>query len=143
MPRHTHDDLLRALGRGELAPVYYLFGSEDILKEEASRAILERALEPHERDFNLDQRSAQGLDPEELHALVNTLPMMATRRVVVIRDIEVWKKKTGSARCCNGIWRTRRTTPCWCWSKERRPRRSRRDWEPDEAIASRVLRGQL
>ncbi len=94
MPRREHDDLLRALGRGELAPVYYLCGSEDILKDEAVRAIVDRALEPHERDFNFDQRAAQGLAPEELHTLVNTLPMLASRRVVIIRDIEAWKKKS-------------------------------------------------
>jgi len=93
MPRHTHDDLLRALGRSDLAPVYYLHGTEDVLKEEASRAIVEQALAPEERDFNLDQRSAGQLDPEALHSLVNTLPMLASRRAVVIRDIEAWKKK--------------------------------------------------
>jgi DNA polymerase III subunit delta len=94
MSGHTHDDLFRALGRGELAPVYYLYGPEEIVKDEALRLIVDKALEPHERDFNLDQRSAQQLDPDDLHALVNTLPMMAARRLVVIRDIEVWKKKT-------------------------------------------------
>lgn len=93
MPRHTHDDLLRALGRSELAPVYYLHGSEDVLKEEATHAIVDQALQPHERDFNLEQRSAGQLDAETLHSLVNTLPMLANRRVVVIRDVEVWKKK--------------------------------------------------
>jgi DNA polymerase-3 subunit delta len=93
MARHTHDDLLRTLGRGELAPVYYFFGAEDILKEEASRSIVDRALEPTERDFNLDQRSAQDLDPEVLHSLVNTLPMLASRRVVVLRDIEHIRRK--------------------------------------------------
>lgn len=95
MSRRTYDDLLRALGRGELAPVYYLHGTEDILKEEASRAIVDRALEPHERDFNLDLRSAAGLDPEALHTLINTLPMMAARRCVVIKEVEVWKRKAG------------------------------------------------
>jgi DNA polymerase-3 subunit delta len=93
MPRQSYDDFLRALGRGDLAPVYYLFGEEEILKEEAARAIAERGLEPQERDFNLDQRQAQGMDPETLHSLVNTLPMLAARRVVVVREIEAWRRK--------------------------------------------------
>jgi DNA polymerase-3 subunit delta len=96
MSGHEFNDLHRALGRRELQPAYYLHGAEDILKEEASRSILEVALEPHERDFNFDQRGAAGLSPEDLHALVNTLPMMATRRVVIIRDIELWKKKAAA-----------------------------------------------
>lgn len=94
MPRQSYDDLQRALARGELAPVYYLYGSEEILKDESTRAIIDKALEPHERDFNLDVREAKALQPEELHSLVNTLPMMAARRCVVIREIEAWNRKT-------------------------------------------------
>jgi DNA polymerase-3 subunit delta len=84
----------RSLKTGELAPVYYLHGAEDVLKDEAVRMILDRALDPGLRDFNLDQRSAGQLDPEEIHSLCNTLPMLAERRVVVLREVEGWKRKT-------------------------------------------------
>src|SRR5215210_547031 len=93
MPAHSMDALFRSLSKGELAPVYYLHGLEDVLKDEAVRAILDRALDPAMRDFNLDQRSAGQLDPEEIHVLCNTLPMMAERRVVVIRELEAWRRK--------------------------------------------------
>jgi len=93
MPAQTYDALLRALPKGELAPVYYLHGPEDILKDEAIQAILDRALDPGLRDFNLDQRSAGQLDPEAIFSLCTTLPMMADRRVVVLRDVEGWKRK--------------------------------------------------
>ena len=93
MPAHSMDALFRSLSKGELAPVYYLHGLEDVLKDEAVRAILDRALDPAMRDFNLDQRSANQLDPEEIHTLCNTLPMMADRRVVVIRELEAWRRK--------------------------------------------------
>jgi DNA polymerase-3 subunit delta len=86
--------LSRSLKKGELAPVYYLHGREDVLKDEAVRTILDRTLEPGLRDFNFDQRSAAQLDPEEIHSLCNTLPMLAERRVVVFRDVEGWKRKT-------------------------------------------------
>ena len=88
------DSLFRSLNKGELAPVYYFHGPEDVLKDEAVRAILDRALDPALRDFNFDQRSAAQLDAEEIHALCNTLPMLAERRVVLLRDIEGWKRKT-------------------------------------------------
>ena len=88
------DALVRSLAKGDLAPVYYLYGAEDVLKEDAVRAIVDRALDPGMRDFNLDQRSAGGLDAEEIHALCYTLPMMAERRVVVLREVEAWKRKT-------------------------------------------------
>jgi DNA polymerase III subunit delta len=93
MPRQTLDSLFRALQKGSLAPVYYLYGPEDILKEEAIAAILNRALDPSLRDFNLDQRSAGQLDPETVIALCTTLPMLAERRVVVLRDVEGWKRR--------------------------------------------------
>ncbi|HET6836789.1 MAG TPA: DNA polymerase III subunit delta [Gemmatimonadales bacterium] len=94
MPAHSLDALSKSLKKGEIAPVYYLYGSEDVLKDEAVRGIIDGATDQATRDFNLDQRSAAQLDPEEIHALCNTLPMMAERRVVVLRDIEAWKRKT-------------------------------------------------
>ncbi len=139
MSLHSYDDLLRAVGRGELAPVYYLSGSEDILKDEAVRAIIDRALEPHERDFNLDQRGAQGLDPETLHALINTLPMMANRRVVVIRDIEQWKKKT-SARDVVLTYLGNPSADTILVLVEGAPNEEKeRGWQPDPELANRCF----
>ena len=88
MPAYTLDALLRSLAKGELAPVYYLHGPEDVLKDEAVRAVVDRALDPALRDFNFDQRSAGQLDPEAISTLCTTLPMMAERRVVVLREVE-------------------------------------------------------
>ena len=94
MPAQTFDAARRALKRGELAAAYYLHGPEDLLKDEVARAVLERALDPALRDFNFDQGSAASLDPEAVYALCNTPPMMADRRVILIRDVEAWKRKT-------------------------------------------------
>jgi DNA polymerase-3 subunit delta len=92
----TFDALLKGLKRGERAPdpVYYLHGEEDVLKDEAVRALLDRAVEPAWRDFNVDVRAAADLDAEALHALVNTPPMMAPRRFVVLRGVDQMKKKS-------------------------------------------------
>jgi DNA polymerase III delta subunit len=137
MSRHTHDDLLRALGRGELAPVYYLYGTEDVLKEEASCAIVDRALQPHERDFNLDQRGAPGLDPEELHALVNTLPMLASRRCVVIREVEAWRKKAGPREVLLKYLANPSTETVLVLQETAPAEDKQRDWEPDPEVANR------
>ena len=136
MSRFTYDDLLRALGRGELVPVYYLFGPEDVLKDETSRAIVDRALEPHERDFNFDQRSAQGLEPEELHALVNTLPMMGSRRVVIIRDIESWGKKTGPREVLQKYLANPSNDTILVLIEGAPNEEKQRGWSPDEAIVA-------
>lgn len=94
MPAQSLENLFRALKKGELAGVYYLHGPEDILKDEAIREILDRALDPGLRDFNFDTRAAGQLDVEEIVTLCATVPMMADRRVVLVRDIEAWKRKT-------------------------------------------------
>jgi DNA polymerase III subunit delta len=96
MPPQTIDTLLRSLKRGDVAPAYYLYGAEDLLKEEAIRAVLDRVLDPGLRDFNFDQRSAAQADPEEVYSLCRTPPMMADRRVIVLRDVEAWKRKTNA-----------------------------------------------
>ena len=93
MPEQTFDATLRALKKGDIAPVYYLVGAEDLLKADLVREISDRVLDPSLRDFNFDQRTATSLDPEELSTLLNTLPMMADRRVVILRDVEGWQKK--------------------------------------------------
>ena len=90
----TLDALVRSLKRGAPDPVYYLYGDEDVLKDEAVRALVERAVDPAARDFNVDQRSAADLDPEAFHALVNTPPMLAATRAVVLRGCEQLKKTT-------------------------------------------------
>ncbi len=138
MPRRSYDDLLRALGRGELAPVYYLYGTEDVLKEEAARAIVDQALEPHERDFNLDQRVASAVDPEQLHALVNTLPMMATRRCVVVREVEAWRKKAGPREVLLRYLENPSADTVLVLQETAPNEEKERNWEPDEALADRA-----
>jgi len=88
----TFDALLRSLKQGAPDPVYYLHGDEDVLKDEAIRALVDRTVAPAARDFNVDQRNAADLDPEAFHALVNTPPMLVAARAVVIRGLEQLRK---------------------------------------------------
>lgn len=94
MPSVSFPRLEATLRKGSPAPVWYLHGSETILKDAALRTLIDTILDPSLRDFNLDLLSAQQLDPDQLAAACSTLPMMAERRVVVLRDIENWKRKS-------------------------------------------------
>ena len=92
----TLDALLRSLKKGVPVPepVYLLHGDEDVLKDEVIRALVDATV-GSSRDFNLDVRFAPDLTPESFHALVNTPPMLADRRAVVIRGVEqLGKRKT-------------------------------------------------
>jgi DNA polymerase III subunit delta len=94
----TLDALLRSLKKGAPDPVYLLHGDEDALKDEAVRALLDAAVDPAARDFNLDSRFAADLDAEAFHALVNTPPMLAERRAVVLRGVDQLGKRKSKLR---------------------------------------------
>jgi DNA polymerase-3 subunit delta len=91
----TFDTLLRSVKKGAPDPAYYLYGDEDVLKDEAVRALCEAVFgaAPASRDFNFDQRAAGDLDPEALHALLNTPPLLHDRRVVVLRGVEDLRRR--------------------------------------------------
>src|SRR5882672_3466896 len=87
MPVRAPKDLTQSLKQGKIEPVYFLFGPESYLRDEAARAIAEAALrntllrEFNESSFNLltdDVRSAV--------AVAEQLPMMSDGRVIRIRN---------------------------------------------------------
>src|SRR5262245_54582935 len=81
-----------ALQDKQFAPAYYLYGEEEFLKDEAIRHLIDAAIDPGTRDFNLDLRKGGDVDAASLSALLATPPMMAERRVLVIRDVPTLKK---------------------------------------------------
>ena len=93
MPSRSYLESAKQLKSGPLAPCYYFHGPVDLLKDEALAMLLERSLEPSLRDLNYDQRSANQLQADDIEALCSTMPMLAERRVVVIRDVEAWGRK--------------------------------------------------
>ncbi len=93
MPKVPFDAFSKQIRSGDIPPAIYLYGDEDVLKDEAVKAVLDRVVDPGLRDFNYDVRGAGQLDPDQVEALCTTLPMMADRRLVVIRDVESWNKR--------------------------------------------------
>src|SRR5687767_15720851 len=83
-----------ALQDKQFSPAYYLHGEDDFLKEEALRHLIDAAVDPTTRDFNLDQRKGAELDAASLSTLLATPPMMADRRMVVIRDASTLRKES-------------------------------------------------
>jgi DNA polymerase-3 subunit delta len=90
---HRAQRLLRdALRDKQFAAVYYLFGEDDFLKEQAVRQLVEAAIDPATRDFNLEVRRGADLDGETLGSLLGTPPMIAERRVLVVREVGALRK---------------------------------------------------
>lgn len=84
--------LKSALESGQLAPVYLFHGTDDFLKEEKVRALIASATDPSTRDFNLEQLRGAECDAARLSGALESLPMLAERRVVILRDPDVLKK---------------------------------------------------
>jgi len=80
------------LKRRSFDGVYYITGEDDYQKDAAVRQLIEAALDPGSRDFNLDVRRAVDLDAETLGILLSTPPMMAERRVIVVQDVGALRK---------------------------------------------------
>jgi DNA polymerase III subunit delta len=92
MPAVTELLFNKALKARAFEPVYYLFGDDDYLKADAVRRLVDAAVNPSTRDFNLETRRGNELDAGTLGSLLNTPPMMAERRAVVVRDVTALKK---------------------------------------------------
>jgi DNA polymerase III subunit delta len=81
-----------AIKRQSFDAAYYIWGEDDYQKDDAVRQLTDAALDPGARDFNLDTRRSSELDGEALGILVSTPPMMASRRIVVLREVNGLKK---------------------------------------------------
>jgi DNA polymerase-3 subunit delta len=77
--------------------VYYVHGDDDYLKEDAVRQLVAAAVDPATKDFNLEVRRGGEIDAGTLGSVLDTPPMMAERRVVVVRDVGALKKDARGA----------------------------------------------
>lgn len=88
MPVRTRKDLLQSLKQGKIEPVYFLFGAESYLRDQAAQAIASEALcETLLREFNDSTFSLRTGDARDAIAAAEQLPMMSPRRVVQIKDL--------------------------------------------------------
>ncbi|HKS05184.1 MAG TPA: DNA polymerase III subunit delta [Gemmatimonadaceae bacterium] len=72
--------------------VYYLHGDDDFRKDEAVTQLVSAAADAATRDFNVDVFRGGDADAAQVATAVRALPMLAERRVVVIRDVDALNK---------------------------------------------------
>lgn len=82
---------------GKLLPLYYLYGPERGLIDEALDRIKEKALSFTTRDFNLEVFHAQDAVAEAILASLQVFPVCSPRRLVVIHQADfIWKEEPSS-----------------------------------------------
>jgi DNA polymerase-3 subunit delta len=88
MPSLKPDALRKSLSSGKRGGVFFFYGDEEYLKEEATSAVVAAHIDPATRDFNFDQLRGSDVDAEALASVLQTPPMMAEWRIVVVRDVQ-------------------------------------------------------
>jgi DNA polymerase-3 subunit delta len=84
----SREDLRKQLRNGEIAPIYLLFGAETYLRDQAAKFITEFVLKDQPlREFNESVFSLASTDVQQAIAAAEQLPMISTRRVVRITEI--------------------------------------------------------
>lgn len=81
------------LSQGVFDPLYLIVGEEEYLLKQAFNYLKNSSLAEHEIDFNFQVFQSADLNMDNLKDSLQTLPMMAARRVVILRDIEELKDK--------------------------------------------------
>ncbi len=80
--------LTTELAKGRIRPAYLVAGEEPLLRDAALAAIEARVLAGAPRDFNLDRLETDSASPGRLEEVLGSLPVMATRRLVIVRETE-------------------------------------------------------
>jgi DNA polymerase-3 subunit delta len=80
------DEFIKAIEKGDIRPLYYLYGDESYLIEKSAKKLLSRLIPADMRDFNLNVYYGNECAGEEIVASAQTLPMFAEWRAVLVKN---------------------------------------------------------
>ena len=84
-------DPLAQLRQGDPGPLYFIYGKERFLVDRAVDLVREKALDPRTRDFNYELLYGKEAGASRILQAARTLPMMAKRRLILVRDADEMK----------------------------------------------------
>lgn len=87
------EQLVSSFKKGQFAPLYFFYGEESFLIDEAVSALISAAVDPAMREFNFDLLHGGEIDGKRIVSLASSYPMMAERRVVIIKEFDRVKEK--------------------------------------------------
>jgi len=79
-------NLYLELKQGRFRPLYLLYGDEEFLISQALEAVQKATLKGIPADFNFNLYYGKDTDTQRILESANTLPMMAARRLVILKD---------------------------------------------------------
>lgn len=87
----TPDQAERDAKSGHVLPVYLVVGEERVLADRVVAAVRTAALQGGLADFNEEILTAGDTDVDRVLSSVRTVPMMAPKRCVVVKNVERWE----------------------------------------------------
>jgi DNA polymerase-3 subunit delta len=93
----TPDELATELAAGRLRPAYLLAGEEPLLREDALRALREGVLEGAGDAFDFERIEAARVQAGALQDSLRILPVVATRRLIVLEEPDASRSGVGDA----------------------------------------------
>ena len=93
MPTVAERALRKSMREKVFDPVYYFVGEDDFLKEGTIREFLAAAVDVATRDFNAEVLRGADVSAAALETALNTLPLLVSSRVVVVRDVHALRKE--------------------------------------------------
>ena len=91
--KYTAAQLQADLKNKAIAPLYLFYGQEDFLVAGWIKAITEKVLQPGDKDFNFDLLYANETDGAAIVNIAMSFPMMADKRLIIVRDFHHLKEK--------------------------------------------------
>src|SRR6266568_719959 len=79
------EELEKAVHKGDIGPLYYLYGEEQFLVERGVQRLLQRVVDTNFRDFNFNLYYGNECRGEEIVESAQTLPMFADRRAILVK----------------------------------------------------------
>jgi len=96
-PQQFYNSVEKSLESQSFSPLYFFFGEEPYLIHQAVNYIKVCALHGGAADFNYNSYYASDVEISQVRDEVETLPMMAPRRVVLLREVQDLSDKEWAA----------------------------------------------
>ena len=90
----TPQEFEKSILKGTIPQVCYLYGEEPFLVERAARMLLDKAIDPSLKDFNLNVYFGNESKGVDIVDSAQTLPMFAERRAVLVKRAEQLKAES-------------------------------------------------
>ncbi len=94
----TPEQAIKEAQSGQLRPVYLIVGEEQLFSDQVVKALRSKAIEGGIEGLNDDTLDAPAATADDVISIARTLPMMASRRWLLSRNIETWESEKKSKK---------------------------------------------